>query len=370
MRILFVTQVMLDRPFGGARHVLAVAAELSELGHEVTLLAPGIEANPSPQVRRIRPPAHLMPGAKLEVALAALALKESLVRRPDVAYVRISATSSAVALALKAARIPVILELNGRILAEMKLLGRSKAAVALVQVALRAVVASAKALVAVEARIGRHATEALGARNVHVIENGADIRNATPGDRSEARTALKLPQDAQIVAFAGTLVPELRLDLLIEAIEGLPDVHLVVAGDGPAMGRLSAALSPLEGRLTLLGARSHEDAIQLLRAANVCVNVRDGDMGMKCLEYAALGRRFVAFEVEGADRLKALYPTTPAAYLVESRSADALAGALTSALDAEKAGPLPKAEVDAARAVVGWDRTAAEIAAVLSVYKI
>ncbi len=365
MRIVFVTQVMLSRPFGGARHVLAVAAEWAELGHDVTLVAPGLESNPNAKVRRVRPPAHLKPGARLEMALAGLATQQVVLRRPDVAYVRISATSSVVPMALKLARIPVVLELNGRILVEMHQLGRSKAAIAVVQSTLRIVVASAKALVAVEAKIGRHATEALGAHTVHVIENGADIRNATPGDRAQARKALQLPKDAQIIAFAGTLVPELRLDLLLGALELLPEAHLVVAGDGPAMPVLSAAQSKLPKRLHLLGSRSHADAVNLLRAADVCVNVRDGDMGMKCLEYAALGRRFVAFEVEGAQRLTGLYPKTRAAFLVESRSAGALAEALSRALQAEAAGALPKQEVDAARALVGWDRTAGEIAKVL-----
>ncbi|MCK6552290.1 glycosyltransferase, partial [Myxococcota bacterium] len=56
MKILFVTQVVVDRPHGGPRHVLAVARELAALGHDVTLLAPGDEP-PVPGVKRLRPAA-------------------------------------------------------------------------------------------------------------------------------------------------------------------------------------------------------------------------------------------------------------------------------------------------------------------------
>jgi glycosyltransferase involved in cell wall biosynthesis len=362
LRILFVSQVVLDRPHGGARHVAAVARELQKLGHEVTLAAPGQEPEEH-GIRRIRPPKALGPGLRLESALAYLVQREIRRRRFDVAYVRISATSSLVPIALFERGLPIVLELNGRILDELRALGRSALAIKTVRRSLRTVVGLSRALVAVEPKIGRHAESELGARRVVVIENGADLDRARPGDRQEARRALGLDPKGRYLAFTGTLVPELRLDLLLSALSDLEGIALIVAGGGPQTNVLEDA----KQKIVALGVVPHERAILAIRAADVCVNVRDGDLGMKCFEYAAVGRRLVTFDVEGAERLAALYPGLNAIHLVKTRSAEALKAAIARALEAEATeGPLPAAAIEEARKRIGWDHTARRIAEVLA----
>src|SRR5262249_43245467 len=157
------------------------------------------------------------------------------------------------------------------------------------------VVGLARAVVAVEAKIGRHAESALGARRVVVIENGADLDRATPGDRKDARRTLGLESDGRYLGFTGTLVPEQRIDLLLEAQAGLPGVSLLVAGGGPQAEKLEQARRTSGARIVALGVVPHDRAVLAIRASDVCVNVRDGDLGMKCLEYAAIGRRLVTF---------------------------------------------------------------------------
>jgi len=364
MKLLFVTQVPLDRPFGGARHVSAVARELARLGHEVTLLAPGAD-EPAQGVERVRPPRGLGPGARLEAVLAALAVHTVRRRRPDVAYVRISASTSLIPIVLAARRVPIVLELNGRILDELRERARPAWAIALVKRSLTTVTRLSRAMVAVEPRIGRHAEQELSAGNVVVIENGADLDAATPGDRRTARQRLGLDDQKQYVAYAGTLAPEQRFDLLLEAQEQLRSFTLLVAGAGPQTERLERARRDRD--IELLGVVPHATAIETIRAGNICVNVREGDLGMKCFEYAACGRRFVAFGGEGTERLEALYPGLDAVHLVGEKSAAAVAHAVERALTAERTrGPLPPDAITNARATIGWDRTARRIAEVLS----
>lgn len=368
MRILLVTQVILDRPHGGARHVLSVSRELAKLGHDVTLLAPGLEA-PAPGVTRIRPSRRSHPGVRLEAELARLTVEHALRHRPDIAYVRLSPTSSLVPLSLSALSIPIVLELNGRILDELRERKRGALAVRVARRSLSRVVRLSRALVAVEPRIATHAERELGARETTVIENGADLDVATPGDREEACRALGLDADRTHLVLAGTLGPELRLDLLVDAHRSLDGVTLVVVGDGPGRATVEAArtLAGSSSPIVVLGAVPHEHAILAIRAADACVNVRDGDLGMKCLEYAAVGRRFATFRVEGAERLERLYPGLSAVHLVEERSARALSQAIARALEAEATfGPLPSEAVLAARRSLGWEHTAKRIAEVLS----
>jgi D-inositol-3-phosphate glycosyltransferase len=230
---------------------------------------------------------------------------------------------------------------------------------------LRTVVRRACRLVAVEPRIARHAEAALRARHVVVIENGADLDAATPGDRDAARHALGLDLDRRYVAFTGTFVPQQRLDLLLEAQRKLGSFVLLVAGGGPQAALFEAAARTAP--IVLLGVVPHEKAIQTIRAADVCVNVRDDDLGMKCFEYAAVGRRIVAFRIAGVERLEALYPGLEAVHLVDERSASGVARAIEGALSAERRlGPLPPSAITAARRTIGWEHTARRIAAVLA----
>jgi len=367
MRILYVTQVVLDRPHGGARHVLAVARRLAHQGNAVELLAPGREDDVAIEgYRRLRPWSGLEPGVRMEAALATVTGAAALRFSPHAAYIRLSASSSFVPFTLAALQIPFVVELNGRLLDELRNLGRSPAAIATVRFNLRRVVRRAEAVVAVEPKIGRHAREALGARRVVVIENGADTDVATPGSREAARRALDLPFDRPIVAFAGTLVPELRLDLLFEVAKRAPELVFVLAGDGPQRSRVEDACRAMEDRIRWLGPVPHGRALELLRAADVCVNVREGDLGMKSLEYASVGRRFVNFDVEGVERLTALYPGFDAVHIVKQANADALESAISAALRAERErGPLPPEAVEAVRHRVGWEHTTRRIADLL-----
>lgn len=368
MRILYVTQVDLSRAHGGARHVIAVVKQLAALGHELLLLAPGI----TPELETIehwRPPAGLSAGARMEAALSARVLEARLRWRPDVAYVRLSAASSFVPWALAASGVPFVVELNGPVTEEMAAGGASPLKLQTASALLAGVIELAADLVVVTRSIGRYAVKVLSARRVTVIENGADLEVARPGDRAEARRRLGLSEDVRLLAVVGTLAHEVRLDLLQAAHRKLPGTGLVIVGDGPkadyarAMTQVARPSAPV----WFLGPRPHEEAILVEQAADVCVSVRDGHVGMKVLEYAAVGRRLVAFDNEGIERLEALYPGLDAVFVVAERTPEALAKALQAALDTEAAkGPLPTDAVERARSEIGWDRTAREIAELLS----
>jgi|GEM_PF-6927383 len=370
MKILYVTQVRLDEPSGATRHVLACVREMAVLGHEVRLIAPG-EAHVE-QARHIRPPKNLKPGIRMELALAALASKQALLWRPDFAYVRISASTSAVVTSLSVLRVPIFLELNGPILDEMERMGRGPGIIEIVKGVLCKVVGQSLGVVVPLPSVGEHAQSKLDADRIYLIENGADLANATPGDIGEARRALGLPEHQRIIAAIGNLAPELRFDLLAEAHRKLPGVMLLVVGGGAqesfieAMTMRTSSSSPI----VFLGRRSHEEAILAVRSADVCLNMRDGCLGTKSLEYAAVGKRQVAFVTEGSERLESLYSGLSAVHLVQERSVLAVQQAIENALHAEKTmGPLPLPAIEKARQSLGWSATAQKIVELFESHK-
>jgi glycosyltransferase involved in cell wall biosynthesis len=367
MKILFATQVDLDQPSGAARHVAALSGALAGLGHRVTLLAPGQTRIAG--VAQRRPWPALGPGARLELALAALALGEVLRDRPEVALIRLSASSSALPLALAAAGIPLVLELHGPILDQLAARGRSPAWVRAVQVNLRMAVKLARAVVVPSPALAAHVTDRLGGAAVHLVPNGVELEEVVPGDRRQARAQLGLPLEGQLVTLVATLTPELRLDLLAEAMEALPEATLVIVGDGAQRPRVErmAEGSP---RVRYLGPRPHAEAVRAIQAADVCVNPHDKDLTLKGLEYAAVGRRQACFRVPGLERLEALYAGLAAVHVAPTASAPALREAIAAALEAEaREGPIAAGAIQRARAALGWARTAEALAALLSAQK-
>jgi len=66
-----------------------------------------------------------------------------------------------------------------------------------------------------------------------------------PDARTRVRTDLVIPEGASLVGFLGRFVPEKGVHVLLEAAAGLPDLHLVLMGEGPEEQRLRS----LAGRL-------------------------------------------------------------------------------------------------------------------------
>ena len=78
-----------------------------------------------------------------------------------------------------------------------------------------------------------------------LVPNGVDINRFHPGPAD--RTRFDLPTDAPIVLMVSALVESKRVADAIRAVAKIPDIHLVVAGDGPqrdALDALAAELMP------------------------------------------------------------------------------------------------------------------------------
>jgi len=72
------------------------------------------------------------------------------------------------------------------------------------------------------------------------------------------------------LAFAGRLTPQKDLRLALDVIGAVPDVSLVLLGDGPERAALEsyAAQRGLGGRVRFLGGGSRDDVLELFRAAD------------------------------------------------------------------------------------------------------
>jgi len=142
---------------------------------------------------------------------------------------------------------------------------------------------------------------------IDVAYPGVDLTTFTPGDKAEARAALGLSLDEQVVAFVGRIQPLKAPDVLLRAAAKLPDVRVVVAG-GPSGSGLAvpdglvslADELGITDRVTFLPPQSREQLVNVYRAADlVAVPSYSESFGLVAVEAQACGTPVVAAAVGG-----------------------------------------------------------------------
>jgi glycosyltransferase involved in cell wall biosynthesis len=164
------------------------------------------------------------------------------------------------------------------------------------------------------------------------LDVGRRIWNGVP--TRPARPPLASPPT---VAFAGRLVPNKGVDVLLRAVAGvaerLPDVRLLVAGDGPERDRLRALAASLgvAARVEWLGHLSRERVEERFAAAWVQAAPSNWEepFGLVAAEGMMRGSAVVASRIGG---LSEIVDEGRTGLLVPPGDADALAAALLDVL--------------------------------------
>jgi len=134
---------------------------------------------------------------------------------------------------------------------------------------------------------------------IRVIYNAIPEPELPTEDRRALREMLGLPLDVPLILSVARLTPVKGVQVMIEAIQGVPGAQFVVVGDGPQQGELTAAAAST-GRVTFVGAQPHERVLMYMRAADVYVlsSFTEG-LSHTLLEAIAVGTPVVATAVGG-----------------------------------------------------------------------
>ena len=102
-----------------------------------------------------------------------------------------------------------------------------------------------------------------------------DLRGCTHDDIAQARHHLGIPANASIGLFCGSLYPEKKLSLMVEAARRIqarmPTFHLLVIGDGPSMPELRGAAAE-HPWMHVLGIRKGHEKALYFRMADIMFN--------------------------------------------------------------------------------------------------
>ncbi|HWO86329.1 MAG TPA: glycosyltransferase family 4 protein [Stellaceae bacterium] len=159
----------------------------------------------------------------------------------------------------------------------------------------------AEGLVAVSSGLKRRLVElGIGADRVRVLRNGVDLVLFHPRDREAARATLGLTRPS--VLAVGNLVALKRHWLMLEAIRHLPQVELVIVGEGPERTRIEnlARERKVADRVRLLGRVPQDRLPEIYSAADLLllVSTHEGWPNV-LLESMACGTAVVVSPMDG-----------------------------------------------------------------------
>ncbi|MES1244727.1 MAG: glycosyltransferase [Acidobacteriota bacterium] len=161
------------------------------------------------------------------------------------------------------------------------------------------------------------------ADRVTLIRNGVRLDDYESAGDPGLRRELGIPEGAPVVGAVGHLRPEKRFERLLDACAALPDVHVLIVGDGETRPLLEerAGKPELAGRVHLAGYRP--DPQRFYRAVDVFAITSDTEqMPVALLEAMASGLPVVSTDVGD---VRGVLPSEQAVHLVPLAEEDVTA---------------------------------------------
>jgi glycosyltransferase involved in cell wall biosynthesis len=164
------------------------------------------------------------------------------------------------------------------------------------------------------------------AERIDVLRNGVDLQLFRPIDREAERRKLGLTRTTLL--SVGHLVPRKAHDLVIQALRRLPDMDVIIIGEGPERAALGALAqgSGVGDRVRFAGALAQQELRNYYGAADALVlaSSREGWANV-LLESMACGTPVVATDVGGSREVVA---APESGVLIAERTPEALADAV------------------------------------------
>ncbi|MFJ1775020.1 glycosyltransferase family 4 protein [[Kitasatospora] papulosa] len=273
MRVVIVTESFPPDVNGVAHRTLQTARHLAARGHRPLVIAPAGATAPTGSASTddpcpvVRVPSLPLPGyPQVRVALPGRRLAAALTRhRAELVHL-----AGPFVLGVRGMAVAARLGLPAVAVHQTDLAGYARTYLGTGEGAawrrMRAVHSAADLTLAPSTAAQRDLTDH-GVPRVRLWPRGVDTARFRPGLRDEALRRALAPGGEKIIGYAGRLAPEKHLELLAGACS-LPEVRVVVVGDGPSEAPLRAALPGA----VFLGRRTGDELARFFASLDVFVH--------------------------------------------------------------------------------------------------
>ncbi len=285
-------------------HIREVVNNWEKLGVCVTLFAPGIWPFtvrpicdvvyvPTIHVRIVREYLYLM-------IVPLYILFFGLKRRPAAVYCREMSLMAPIVAAARLLGVPILMEINGFILRDLKMIGISRAKRAVFRFFQWMNLRLADSLVFVGGNYLRLFREEyrIDERKVRFVPNGVDTVLFSPGNRADAARELGLDITKKYVTFVGTFYPHSLTPIIVRAAEIIikkhADVDFIMVGEGHDLSLCKELADELGigDRIHFPGMQKNRDIPRYLRVSTILLDLTvdaSESATMKLLEYMSSG---------------------------------------------------------------------------------
>ena len=298
-------------------HIRETVSWLAKFGHEVHFFNPKITTPKFDAKVNI----HLIPiinrpllnWISFDIISFLILLKNVLTNRPDYIYFR--ETSSLIPFIIsKIFSIPLIIEINGWVLSELRQTGYPKWKLFYIRFIQRINYVYATRLIPVSEGLKKLVLKNYPVKpsNIFPVSNGTNPEKFKPIPQSEARKQVGISNDSQIVGFIGSCYSYHGVQHLIEAaklvLQEKPETKFIIAGDGAQRQewiKLTKDLN-ISDSFQFPGAIPFDKAPAYINSFDICVAPWDveklkhvGLSPMKLFDYLGCSKPVVASPVYG-----------------------------------------------------------------------
>ncbi len=271
--------------------------------------------------------------------------------KPKALYCREMSLMIFLFLASKIIRIPMLIEINGFLMEDLKIIGTSTIKLAIFNLLQRINFKLARALVFVSQELAEkyNETQKLRKEKTFVVPDGVDIDIFSPGDRVASIENLieigvsELNPKRRYVTFVGAFYPHSLATIIVKAskyvVKKCGDVDFLMIGGGHDFSdcRKIADKNRLTDRVTFLGVRPHSEIPNFIRASSILIYItadpKKWRNSMKTLEYMSSGGAVIT-------NIKAIFhvPLTHGEnfFYVDDATPEKLADAIIDLMENEK----------------------------------
>lgn len=140
---------------------------------------------------------------------------------------------------------------------------------------------------------------------IDVIPTGVDIDSINSDNYRDVRKDLGISEDQKVILTLSRIAAEKKIDHILNAmphiIDEIPNVKLVIAGDGPDVDILKSQVErlTLEDYVIFAGDVDHADVGNYYRMADLFVSASDTEtQGLTYIEALAAGRKCVVYDTD------------------------------------------------------------------------